>query len=137
MNLDYKVRRLRVEWRARAREKDYKKAISELTLEQKDIFDIIEGLSKSTPSCIKFDPEVDKSMLEAPNVLITLRSPKVFVLNSHGFHTEVFSKDTFDVLESIVKREAHRDRRKLEREGRNRVRAFLANTKEELSVVPS
>jgi hypothetical protein len=74
---------------------------------------------------IKFDPEIDEIMIYMPDMLIVIGNYMVNIDNTHGFIPTEFQNDAYEIMQSLLKKEGHRNRRKLKHEVKIRKRNFM------------
>lgn len=127
MNLNYKLNRFYVKHKQNRKARKYKNAIAKLNREQLDVFNYIMKTGVINSENIMFDPEVEETMIVLPEILVTINKYKVTIDNTHGFMPTDFPNDAYEIMESFLKKEGHRVRRKLKHEVKMRKRIFVNN----------
>ena len=125
MNLSYKYKRFYVQSRLKFRANKYKKAIGNLDTEQIKVFSMVMNMAKKNSEDIKFDPESSETLIVLSEMLVTIKPYVVHIDNTHGFRSTRFPQDAYEIMDSILIKEAHRVRRKLKNDVKMRINLFL------------
>ena len=96
-----------------------------LTIEQLKLYNMVVSHAIKNNSSIKFDPESDEILIVLPKMLITLKNEYVSIQNTTGFYMDRFPSLPYDILVHIIYKEAHRERRRLKYEVKQRINTFL------------
>lgn len=130
MNLSYKfakiAAKIRRHFRMKAKRTRDNVAFKSLSAEQLKVFNIVKDLAMQNNDAIKFDPKSSESLIVIPDkLLVTLKHEQVRIDNSRGFMSINMPSEAFDMLIEIVEAEAHKDRRKIKQDVKNRLHSFL------------
>ena len=130
MNIGYRLKRKQVQIRQRKEKKRTKRALNLMTPEQLKMYKLILDIVTKDNTSINFVPDSTEILISVPNMLITLNGYKVFVQNSHGFHTSEFPTESYKLITDVVHTEANRLRRKLKHSVKQRINTFLSSITE-------
>ena len=130
MNIGYKLKRKRVQFKQRGRRNKIERALNKMTPEQLKMYNSVIDIVTKDNTSIMFVPDSTEMLISIPNMLITLHGYKVFVQNSHGFYSSEFPTDSYKLMEDIIHTEANRLRRKLKHSVKQRINSFLSNITE-------
>jgi hypothetical protein len=125
MNLNYKINRIIIKIKQFKAKNKYAKAVKKLNTEQLRVFNYIMNIGVTHNEYIKFDPEIDEIMIYMPDMLIVIGNYMVNIDNTHGFIPTEFQNDAYEIMQSLLKKEGHRNRRKLKHEVKIRKRNFM------------
>lgn len=127
MNLSYKIKKMTVRFRQRMKRKRDEMAMKNMSLEQLKTFNTIKELAAKYNEDIRFDNKVNKILIPMPKMLITLLGETVYMHNTSGFASVTLPAEAFELLVECIEKEAHKDRRRLEKEVKDRLNHFLDN----------
>jgi hypothetical protein len=102
-------------------------AMKNMSLEQLKTFNTIKELAAKYNEDIRFDNKVNKILIPMPKMLITLLGETVYMHNTSGFASVTLPAEAFELLVECIEKEAHKDRRRLEKEVKDRLNHFLDN----------
>jgi len=125
ININYLLKKKLVKLKQASIRKKDAVAMNSLTPEQRKLYDMVVSLAVKNNSAIRFDPESDEILIVLPKMLVTLKNDSVIVQNTVGFYTERFPALPYDILVHIIYKEAHRERRRLKYEVKQRINVFL------------
>lgn len=125
MSIGYKIKKSIVRFRQRMKRKREKFAFSHMTKEQTKVYSMVVNYAKKHREDIRFDPESDEILIVMEHMLVTLKGEVVHILNSHGFYPAPMPSEAYEILIETIKREAHKDRRRLKNEVKLRINNFL------------
>lgn len=125
MNLNYRISRFIVRTKQNIRTKKYNNAVAKLNSEQLTVFNLIMEMATKHRACIRFDPEVEETLIVTPDKLFTINKYKVNIDNTHGFLPTHFPNGAYDIMEKKLKKEGHKERRRLKHEVKVRKQEFL------------
>lgn len=108
-------------WRALEDNSAYKDLdSSELSVVKK-----VEMLAIANKQAIRFDPTTNETLIVLDDLLVTLQNQHIKIDNHQGFsHITVPSK-AYDKLLTIIRREAHRERRRLKYQVKQNLQKFI------------
>jgi hypothetical protein len=125
----YRIARMKVRARKRGTIAHERRIMNLMSVEQKQVFDLVVNLAKKYPDEIRYDKDPEETTIIIPDVLITIyagNKEKLVSIDNHtGFHTQWFYESVFVFLNHKVDIEAHRYRRRLKYEVKMRIREFL------------
>lgn len=130
MNIKYKIKRKIVRYNQRSIEKSDKRAFKNISIEQKQAFEMVKDIAIKNNSAIKFDPASDEILIILPKMLITLKNQNIEIHNTTGFINMNIPYDTYSLLVKIITKEAHKERRRLKHEVNLRIQEFLSKISE-------
>ena len=134
----YRIKRMNVRTRQKRKASERKHALSLLSSEQKDVFDLVVMTVKKHPEKILYDKVTGEVLIVEENRLFTMyhdsKDHMVSIHNHSGFHSQWFMESSYNYLMDIVNAEAHRYRRKLKYEVRMNIRNFLKGIIEEKQI---
>jgi hypothetical protein len=107
------------------RKKREKIAFSHMTKEQTKVYSMVTNYAKKFREDIRFDPESDEILIVMEHMLISLKGEVVHILNSHGFYPSNIPSEAYEILVDVIKKEAHKDRRRLKNDVKIRINKFL------------
>lgn len=125
MSINRKIKKLVIRFRQRMKLKREKFAFSHMTKEQTKVYTMVVNYAKKHREDIRFDPESDEILIVMEHMLITLKGEVVHILNSHGFYPAPIPTEAYEILTEIIKKEAHKDRRRLKNDVKIRINKFL------------
>lgn len=125
MSISYKFSKSMVRFRQRMKRKREKIAFKKISMEQMRVFNMVKDLSVKHNSAIKFDPKSDEILLILPKMLVTLKGETVYIHNTTGFMSMIMPSEVYEILVEHVEKEAHKERRKLKHEVKQRINEFL------------
>jgi len=126
MNIMYKIKRLLVKYKQKSNKKNRIKALKALSKEQLTVLTKVNNFAIKNNREIKFDPASDEILIVLPKMLITLKNHTVFVHNTNGFYPCEFPNEAYKLMTDVIYKEAHRERRKLKHEVKERINDFLS-----------
>lgn len=125
MSISYKFSKSMVRFRQRMKRKREKIAFKKISQEQLRVFNMVKDLAVKHNSAIKFDPKSDEILLILPKMLVTLKGETVYIHNTTGFMSMMMPSEVYEILVEHVEKEAHKERRKLKHEVKQRINEFL------------
>lgn len=130
MNLSYRFAKMAVRIRRYFKGKSNRTreriAFKSLSAEQLKVFNIVKEVAIQNNDAIKFDPKSSESLIVIPDkLLVTLKHEQVRIDNSRGFMSINMPSEAYDMLIEIIETEAHKDRRKIKQDVKNRLHNFL------------
>lgn len=125
MNLNYKIKKAYVRFKQRARKKGQDIAFKNMSLEQMKVFNMVKDLAVKHNESIRFDPKSDEIIIALTKMLVTLKGETVYIHNTTGFMSMIIPTEAYEYLVRIVEVQAHRERRKLKKEVKDRINEFL------------
>ena len=125
MSLNYKIKKAYVRFKQRARKKGQDMAFKNMSLEQMKVFNMVKDLSVKHNESIRFDPTSNEIIIALTKMLVTLKGETVYIHNTTGFMSMTIPTEAYDYLVEIVEKQAHRERRKLKKEVKDRINEFL------------
>jgi len=114
-----------IRFRQRMKRKREKFAFSHMTKEQMKVYSMVTNYARKFREDIRFDPESDEILIVMEHMLISLKGEVVHILNSHGFYPSSIPSEAYEILVDVIKKEAHKDRRRLKNEVKIRINKFL------------
>lgn len=118
--------RIRRYFRNKTNRNREKVAFKSLSAEQLKVFNIVKDLAIQNNDAIKFDPKSSESLIVIPDkLLVTMKHEQVRIDNSRGFMSINMPSEAYEMLIEIVEAEAHKDRRKIKQDVKNRLHSFL------------
>lgn len=126
MSISYKFSKSMVRFRQRMRRKRESIAFKKISAEQLKVFNMVKDLAVKHNSAIKFDPKSDEILLILPKMLVTLKGETVYIHNTTGFMSMMMPSEVYEILVEHVEKEAHKERRKLKHEVKQRINEFLS-----------
>jgi len=127
--IKWKIKRLNVKTRQRNKLRLAMNSLSLMSIEQKEVFDLVVMSVRKHPERILYDKITGETLILENDRLISLyHSDREYLVSIHnhvGFHSQWFREETFNYLQSIVDGEAHRYRRKLKHEVRMNILNFI------------
>ena len=130
MNMMYKFRKAIVLFKQRMKIKSQKAAFKMMNSEQMEVFNMTKAIAIKHNDAIRFDPHSDEILIVLPKMLITLKNNTIHIHNHTGFLTMSIETAAYEMLATIIEVEAHRERRKLKNEVKQRIVEFLNSIKE-------
>jgi len=124
-NIKYFIKRKLVNFKKASNKKKEEIAMKSLTSEQQKLYNVIISLAKKNNKAIKFDPESDEILIVLFETLITLKNECIIYQNTNDFYTDKFPSLPYEILVRVIYKEAHRERRRLKYEVRQRINVFL------------
>lgn len=125
MSISYKIKKARVRFKQRAIKKGHDIAFKHMSIEQLKVFNMVVDLATKYNDAIRFDPSSDEIIIALPKMLVTLKGEIVYIHNTTGFMSMSIPTEAYDDLVRVVERHAHRERRKLKKEVKDRINDFL------------
>lgn len=125
MSINYKIKKVRVRLRQSAIKKGHNMAFKHMSLEQLKVFNMVKDVATKYNDAIRFDPKSDEIIIALTKMLVTLKGETVYIHNTTGFMSMTIPTEAFEELVRIVERHAHRERRKLKKEVKDRINEFL------------
>lgn len=125
MSISYKFSKSMVRFRQRMRRKRESIAFKKISAEQLKVYTMVKDLAVKHNSAIKFDPKSDEILLILPKMLVTLKGETVYIHNTTGFMSMMMPSEVYEILVEHVEKEAHKERRKLKHEVKQRINEFL------------
>lgn len=123
----YKVRKAIILFKQKVKRKRQRSALKKMNIEQMKVFNMTKEVSIKHNDAIRFDPQSDEILIVLPKMLITLKNDTIYIHNTTGFLTMPIETDAYQMLVDIIEAEAHRERRKLKNEVKQRIGNFLNN----------
>jgi len=120
-NLRYKLKRWLVRYKQRSEEKSQKMALRGMSIEQIKVLNLVKDLASKNPSAIKFDPYSLEIIIALSNILIVLKNDTIHISDINGFLSIIFRSDAYEMLINFIKKEAHRERRKLKYKSKEKI----------------
>lgn len=131
MSINYKIKKMVIRFRQRMNRKRETLALRNMSYEQMQIFNNVKELASKNSSSIRFDPKSDEILIVLHQKLVTLKGETVYIHNTRGFIPIIIPTEAYELLVEIIHKIAHRERRKLKHEVKQRIREFLSNINEE------
>ena len=133
MSIAYKIKKARVRFKQRVIKRGQDMAFKHMSLEQNKVFNMVKDLAIKYNEAIRFDPTSDEIIIAITKnlvnvkgeMLITLKGETVYIHNTTGFMSMSIPTEAYEVLVKVVEKQAHRERRKLKKEVKDRINEFL------------
>ena len=125
MSLSYKIKKARVRFKQNMIQKRNNIAMKHVSIEQSRVIQQVINFAVKYNSAIKFDPKSDEILIILPDVLVTLKGESVYIHNTHGFLPMPIPTEAYEMLVEVIEKEAHKERRKLKYEVKQRIHKFL------------
>lgn len=125
MSLSYKIKKARVRFKHRMIRKRNDIAMKNLSIEQLRVIKQVTEYAVKHNEAIKFDPKSDEILIILPEVLVTLKGETIYIHNTHGFLPMPIPTEAYEMLVEVIEKEAHKERRKLKYEVKQRIHKFL------------
>lgn len=131
MKIEYRIKKMIVRFKHRAARKRLNYAFKVLSVEQLKVYNIVKEVAEKNNDAIRFDPKTEEILINIPDkLLVTMRGGDVRIDNSKGFMLITMPTEAYELLVEIAEKEAHKDRRKLKKDVKNRLHSFLDNIAE-------
>lgn len=131
MKIEYRIKKMIVRFKHRAARKRLNYAFKVLSVEQLKVYNIVKEVAEKNNDAIRFDPKTEEILINIPDkLLVTMRGGDVRIDNSKGFMLITMPTEAYELLVEITEKEAHKDRRKLKKDVKNRLHSFLDNIAE-------
>ena len=130
MNVIYKFQKLIVLYKQRVKRRRLASALKRMNHEQMKAYNMVKSFATRHNDSIRFDPHSDEILILLPKMLITLKDSTIYIHNTTGFLTIPIETAPYEMLIDIIEIEAHRNRRKLKYEVKQRIEEFLTKISE-------
>lgn len=125
MSISYKIKKARVKFRQKTIKRGHDIAFRHMSIEQFKVFNMVKDLATKYNEAIRFDPTSDEIIIALTKMLVTLKGETVYIHNTTGFMSMTIPTEAYEELVRIVQKNAHRERRKLKKEVKDRINEFL------------
>jgi hypothetical protein len=99
--------------------------MKQLSIEQLRVIKQVTEYAVNHNELIRYDLKSDEILIALTDVLVTLKGETIYIHNTNGFLPTPIPTEAYEMLLEVIEKEAHKDRRRLKYEVKQRIHNFL------------